>query len=199
MRSTPGVCPSPTPPEQSETAPPTSHIPAAPGTILALTVERMRQQHPRVSLESREESRRKPGLSTDPLKQDPMSVNRPRGNIQSSCPNPFGNSDRLSSAIRFSGSGRVHPHHRSALVSPVPQQGRCSRSCSPAIFEVAGVHPSTGPTDFLTLGSGVSVGGYPEGAGLTARAFTYSLDEERVLEICSSANTPITFRPGGEG
>ena len=32
-----------------------------------------------------------------------------------------------------------------------------------------------------------------------ARAFTFSLDKERMLEICSSVSTPITFLPGGEG
>jgi hypothetical protein len=49
------------------------------------------------------------------------------------------------------------------------------------------------------LGSGVSVGGYPKGAGLTARAFTFSLNEEEVFEICSGANPSITFLPGGVG
>lgn len=126
-------------------------------------------------------------------------MNGPHGNIQSSCPNPVGNSDRLSSAIPFTGGRRDHPHHRSTLVSPVPQRGRCSRSRPPAVFADAGVHPSTGPTNFLTLGSGVSVGGYPKGAGLTARAFTFFFNEERVLEICSGASPSITFLPGGVG
>ena len=126
-------------------------------------------------------------------------MNGPHGNIQSTCPRPLGNSDRVSQAMPVAGGGRVHPHHRSTLVLPVPQRGRCSRSRSPVIFGEAGVHPTTGPTDFLTLGSGVSVGGCPEGAGLMARAFTFSLDKERMLEICSSVSTPITFLPGGEG
>ena len=50
---------------------------------------------------------------------------------------------------------------------------------------------------FLTLGSGVAVGGSPKGAGPVARAFTLSQFEERALEICPIPRTTITFPPGG--
>ena len=167
--------------------------------ILALTEQRMRQQHPNVSLESGENARNKQGLSTDPLSEGPDAVNGPHGKSQSSCPRTIGNSDRASRTMPVYGSERSHPHHRSTLVSPVHQRVRCSRSRTPAVFAETGIHPLTGPTDFLTLGSGVSVGGCPRGAGLTARASTYSRGDARALEICSNGCQPITFLPGGLG
>ncbi len=45
---------------------------------------------------------------------------------------------------------------------------------------LAGFCPNAGPTNYLTLGSGVAVGGNPAGAGLSARACTLSAGDRIV-------------------
>ncbi len=68
-------------------------------------------------------------------------------------------------------SDRFVPHRRSSLVKPVGRGlGYWPRLWS-ASSEQADTITPTGPTSNHTLGSGVTVGGCPKGAGLRARAF----------------------------
>jgi hypothetical protein len=140
-------------------------------------------------------------LNFQPIRsaKDLMSVTRQHGNLQSTCPTRSGNMTALPVSLgcptqdQFDLTIDRHSYYRYSNEATAP-----GLVCRPSSIAPASSLLPDLPR-FLTLGSGVAVGGSPEGAGPVARAFTLLQSGERSLEICPIPRTTITFPPGGMG